>query len=152
MWGVQISCNRISSTSSTQHSCERMHVGQERRHTNESGGITKKKVWFRVFFWQEFKIQFIYSTRQLLPLGKLLKLTLLHANFSARSPSRQGKCQHSNCRAPHIAPLLARLEWRNCGTIQIYNILIYIQQDATLHGLFHLETALHFSGVTSTHH
>jgi len=29
---------------------------------------------------------------------------------------------------------------------------IYIQQDATLHGLFYLETALHVSGRTITHH
>ena len=33
-----------------------------------------------------------------------------------------------------------------------YNILIYIQQDATLHSLFYLETALHVSDGTSTHH
>ena len=32
------------------------------------------------------------------------------------------------------------------------NILIYIQQDATLHTLFYLETALHISGGTNTHH
>jgi len=32
------------------------------------------------------------------------------------------------------------------------NILIYVQQDATLHSLFHLETALHVSGGTTTHH
>ena len=31
-------------------------------------------------------------------------------------------------------------------------ILIYIQQDATLHSLFYLKTALHVSGVTSTNH
>jgi hypothetical protein len=31
-------------------------------------------------------------------------------------------------------------------------ILIYIQQDATLHSLFYLETALHASGGTYTHH
>ena len=31
-------------------------------------------------------------------------------------------------------------------------IPIYIQQDATLHGLLYLETALHVLGVTSTHH
>jgi hypothetical protein len=31
------------------------------------------------------------------------------------------------------------------------NILIYIQQDATLHSLFYLETALHVSGGTSIH-
>jgi len=32
------------------------------------------------------------------------------------------------------------------------NILIYIQQDATLRSLFYLETAVHVSGGTSTHH
>ena len=32
------------------------------------------------------------------------------------------------------------------------NILIHIQQDATLHSLFYLETALHVSGGTITHH
>jgi hypothetical protein len=31
------------------------------------------------------------------------------------------------------------------------NILIYIQQDATLHSLFYLETALYVSGDTTTH-
>jgi hypothetical protein len=32
------------------------------------------------------------------------------------------------------------------------NIPIYIQKDATLHSLFYLETALHVSGGTTTHH
>ena len=32
------------------------------------------------------------------------------------------------------------------------NIPIYVQQDATLHSLFYLETALNVSGGTSTHH
>ena len=32
------------------------------------------------------------------------------------------------------------------------NILIYIQQDATLHSLVYLETAVHDSGGTSAHH
>jgi hypothetical protein len=32
------------------------------------------------------------------------------------------------------------------------NILICIQQDATLHGLFYLETALHVSGGSITHY
>jgi len=31
-------------------------------------------------------------------------------------------------------------------------ILIYIRQDATLHSLFYLETALHVSGGVTTHH
>jgi hypothetical protein len=33
-----------------------------------------------------------------------------------------------------------------------YNILIYIQQDATLHSLFYLKTALHVLGGSTTHH
>ena len=36
--------------------------------------------------------------------------------------------------------------------MHLKNILIYIQQDATLHSLFYLETALHVSGGTTTHH
>jgi hypothetical protein len=32
------------------------------------------------------------------------------------------------------------------------NILIHIQQDATLNSLFYLETALHILGSTITHH
>jgi hypothetical protein len=32
------------------------------------------------------------------------------------------------------------------------NIHIYVQQDATLHSLFYLETGLQVSGGTTTHH
>ena len=32
------------------------------------------------------------------------------------------------------------------------NILIYVQQDATLHSLFYLKTAVHVSGCTTTKH
>jgi len=38
------------------------------------------------------------------------------------------------------------------GSVHSNNILIYIQKDATLHSLFYLETALHVSGGTTTHH
>jgi len=38
------------------------------------------------------------------------------------------------------------------GSMHRNNILIYIQQDATLHSLFYLQTALHVSGGTTTHH
>jgi len=38
------------------------------------------------------------------------------------------------------------------GSVHCKNILIYIQQDATLHSLFYMETALHVSGGTTTHH
>jgi len=38
------------------------------------------------------------------------------------------------------------------GSMHRNNILIYIQQDAKLHSLFYLKTALHVSGGTTTHH
>jgi len=38
------------------------------------------------------------------------------------------------------------------GSVLPNNILIYIQQDAILRSLFYLETALHISGGTVTHH
>jgi len=38
------------------------------------------------------------------------------------------------------------------GSVHLNNILIYIQQDATLHSLFYLKTALHVSGGTTTYH
>jgi hypothetical protein len=34
----------------------------------------------------------------------------------------------------------------------LYTVLIYIQQETTLNSLFHLETALHVSDGTITHH
>ena len=38
------------------------------------------------------------------------------------------------------------------GSVHRKNILIYIQQDVTLHSLFYLEAALDVSGGTTTHH
>ena len=38
------------------------------------------------------------------------------------------------------------------GSVHCKNIPIYIEQDATLHSLFYVETALHVSGGTSTHY
>jgi len=43
------------------------------------------------------------------------------------------------------------LQFNVHGSVYRNNILIYIQQDATLHSLFYLETALHVSGGTTTH-
>jgi len=37
-------------------------------------------------------------------------------------------------------------------SISFVDIPIYIQQDATLHSLFYLESVLHVSGGTTTHH
>jgi len=38
------------------------------------------------------------------------------------------------------------------GSVHRKNILIYIQQDTRLHSLLYMETALHISGGTTTHH
>jgi hypothetical protein len=38
------------------------------------------------------------------------------------------------------------------NSVHLKDILIYIQQDATLHSLFYLETALHISCGIITHH
>jgi hypothetical protein len=38
------------------------------------------------------------------------------------------------------------------GSCIVKILLICVQQDATLHGLFYLETALRVSGGTTTHH
>jgi hypothetical protein len=53
--------------------------------------------------------------------------------------------------AHHILHI-SRIRVNIHGSVHRKNILIYIQQDATLHSLFYLETALHVSGGTSTHH
>jgi hypothetical protein len=38
------------------------------------------------------------------------------------------------------------------GSVHPKNILIYVQQGATLHSLFYLENDLHVSGGITTHH
>jgi hypothetical protein len=38
------------------------------------------------------------------------------------------------------------------GSVHRNNIIIYIQQDATLHSLFYLETVLNISGGTTIHY
>jgi hypothetical protein len=48
--------------------------------------------------------------------------------------------------------LSTNLFLQTAKTIIRCSILIYIQQDAKLHSLFYLETALHVSGDISTHH
>jgi hypothetical protein len=47
--------------------------------------------------------------------------------------------------------LKADIEFNVHGSVH-RNILIYIQQDATHHSLFYVETALNVSGGTITHH
>jgi hypothetical protein len=44
------------------------------------------------------------------------------------------------------------MEFNVYGSVHPKNILIYVQQDATLHSLFYLKTALYVSGGTTTHH
>ena len=48
--------------------------------------------------------------------------------------------------------LLPQALYSIAETLYCYSLLIYIKKDATLHNLFYLETPLHVSGSTSTHH
>jgi hypothetical protein len=49
-------------------------------------------------------------------------------------------------------PFLSNAAFNVHGSVHRSNIAIYAQKDATLHSLFYLETAVHVSGGTSTHH
>jgi hypothetical protein len=51
-----------------------------------------------------------------------------------------------------MADVLVNNEFNVHGSVHCKNILIYIQQDAMLHSLLYLETALHILGGTTTHH
>jgi hypothetical protein len=51
----------------------------------------------------------------------------------------------------HLLALLGVNYFLHVSRIRV-NILVYVQQDAKLHSLFYLETALRVSGGTSTHH
>jgi len=54
------------------------------------------------------------------------------------------------CMIIHIWDVMSK--FNVYGSLHRKNILIYIQQDATLHSLFYLETALHVSGGTTINH
>jgi hypothetical protein len=54
--------------------------------------------------------------------------------------------------AESIRNTLLMREFNVYGSVHRNNILIYIQQNATLPSLFYLEIALHVSGGKSTHH
>jgi len=46
----------------------------------------------------------------------------------------------------------SELNFNFYGSVHRKNILMYVQQDARLHSLFYLETAVHVSGGIITHH
>jgi hypothetical protein len=53
---------------------------------------------------------------------------------------------------PHHAVIYKLNTFIVYGSVHRKYIPIYIQQDATLHSLFYLETSLHVSGGTTTNH
>jgi hypothetical protein len=56
------------------------------------------------------------------------------------------------CATYPVKDLILCKFYLNFLVINENNILTFIQQDATLHSLFYLETALHVSSGTTTHH
>ena len=69
-------------------------------------------------------------------------------------PELSGKSQFCNDTYSYMTCCISRqfFVFYVHGSVHRKNILIYIYQDATLHSLFYLETALHVSGGTNTHH
>jgi len=67
-----------------------------------------------------------------------------------RFPRRTLICSNTSC--SHFYEYIPISFFNVHGSVLRKNILIYVQQDATLHSLFYLETALHVSGGTSTLH
>ena len=49
-------------------------------------------------------------------------------------------------------PKFINLTFNVYGSVHRKYVLIYVQQDATLHSLFYLETALHILGGITTYH
>jgi hypothetical protein len=64
------------------------------------------------------------------------------------------RARQKTSRLPFEDYFVAFLQFNVHGFVHCNNILliVYIQQDVTLHSLFYLETALHVSGGTTTHH
>ena len=87
--------------------------------------------------------------------NKLPNCKAKFATVSALLPRcRNAQCfqQSRNLASPLCKIVPCRDEFNVHGSVYRKNILMYIQQDATLHSLFYLETALHVSGSTTTHH
>jgi hypothetical protein len=118
----------------------------KRFHMQAFLGICKKKIFLGVHPW---KIVGNPKTQ------KSLYITNICTQVPLQTSLR--KASHSNWHSSVCCILSVYTVW--CyflfnvhGSGHRKNILIYIQQDATLHSLFYLETALHVSGGTSAHH
>jgi len=107
-----------------------------------------------------------YSEGEEVSFGQTQVNMLLESRSSLR-PLRQMKpCLRIVCNYIQLFTVqnqnkatLSRLQYKRNfsefnvhGSVHRRNILIYVQQDATLHSLFYLETVLHVSGGTTTHH
>ena len=82
-----------------------------------------------------------HSIEKCLKLRRFTYISMLHT-----------KCSHVLRRTPFETIDISFFGFNVHGSLHRKNILIYIQQDATLHSLFYLETALHVSASTTTHH
>jgi hypothetical protein len=95
------------------------------------------------------------ATLHSLPECKSTKYTwdirYVYRNFKYESPESNAKAlpistTFSKLRCTEMKELVTN--FNVYGSVHCKNILIYIKQDETLHGLFYLETALHVSGCT----
>jgi len=79
---------------------------------------------------------------------------LVHRHADSGSEWKKKKKHGKTVKNPHkFESVLCKSQVFNVhGSVHCKKILIYIQQDATLHSLFYLETDVHVLGGTTTHH
>ena len=85
-----------------------------------------------------------------LPIYSVTTLECLH-RMQCLSGCQRWSCIHVQTQRGETPWVWREFVTRGCKTLR-FHILIYVQQDATLHSSFYLETALHVSGGTTTHH
>ena len=76
----------------------------------------------------------------------------LHINTSQHCVSSERNNKPNPSESLNSPVTNASDEFNAHASVHRKSILIYIQRDATLHSLVYLETALHVSGGTTTHH
>jgi len=111
-------------------------------------------------WWNEHKamLRFVLILRLFIEsdVGTLM-LCCLHQIYKGNNVRRDWKNSGLVANETVVSRLLCLLkqytqEFNVYGSVHCKNILIYIQHDAMLHGLFYLRTALRVSGGTTTHH
>ena len=110
---------------------------------------TTEKVTSMAFSWDFVTHDFFYQVNELVCQNSSPAITFNRSFASSADHSNQ---KQSASWSPSYSGVQNFHTAMAQSTNILQNILIYIQKDATLHSSFYLETALHVSGGTFTHH